>query len=96
MPDVIFIDEPELGLHPSAITLIAAMIRRLAAKRQLFIATQSPALVDCFELENIIVADLYDGATTLRSLTSADYQRWLEQDYLNSEIWLKEPLVRNQ
>jgi len=92
LPDVLFLDEPELGLHPHAITLVSAMLKRVAASRQVFIATQSPYMVDCFELENIIVADLKDGATSLRNLPRAEYQAWLEDDYLLSDLWLKSPV----
>lgn len=92
LPDVLFFDEPELGLHPHAITLVAEMLKRVAQTRQVFIATQSPYMVDCFELENIIVADLKDGATTLRNLPRDQYQEWLDDDYLVSDIWLKSPV----
>lgn len=92
LPDVLFLDEPELGLHPHAITLVSAMLKRVAESRQVFIATQSPYMVDCFELENIIVADLKDGATSLRNLPRAEYQAWLEDDYLLSNLWLKSPV----
>jgi len=90
LPDVMFFDEPELGLHPHAITLVAEMFKRLAKKRQIFIATQSPYLVDCFELENIIVASANNGATVLRNLPREQYQEWLDDAYLLSDIWLKQ------
>ena len=56
----------------------------------LFIATQSPYLVDCFELENIIVASASDGETILRNLPRAHYQRWLDEEYQLSDIWLQQ------
>lgn len=90
LPDVMFFDEPELGLHPHAITLVAEMFKRLSKKRQIFIATQSPYLVDCFELENIIVASANNGATALRNLPREQYQEWLDDEYLLSDIWLKQ------
>lgn len=90
LPDVMFFDEPELGLHPHAITLVAEMFKRLSVQRQVFIATQSPYLVDCFELENIIVANASNGETVLRNLPRAHYQRWLDEDYLLSDIWLQQ------
>jgi predicted ATPase len=92
LPDILFLDEPELGLHPHAISLLAQMIQRVAATRQVFLATQSPLLVDCFELENIIVADLVNNATRLRSLSTPEYQAWLADDYLPSDLWLKQPV----
>lgn len=90
LPDVMFFDEPELGLHPHAITLVAEMFKRLSKKRQIFLATQSPYLVDCFELENIIIASANQGETLLRNLPRAQYQAWLDDEYQLSDIWLKQ------
>lgn len=90
LPDVMFFDEPELGLHPHAITLVAEMFKRLSKKRQIFIATQSPYLVDCFELENIIVASANNGETLLRNLPREQYQEWLDDEYQLSDLWLKQ------
>ncbi|QFY44605.1 AAA family ATPase [Candidatus Methylospira mobilis] len=89
LPDILFFDEPELGLHPHAISLIAEMLKKIAHTRQVFIATQSPYMVDCFSLENIIIADLKDGATSLRNLPKEQYQQWLDDDYRVSDLWLK-------
>lgn len=90
LPDVMFFDEPELGLHPHAITLVAEMFKRVSKKRQIFIATQSPYMVDCFELENIIVASANNGETVLRNLPRKQYQEWLDDEYQLSDIWLKQ------
>jgi len=90
LPDVMLFDEPELGLHPHAITLVAETLKRLAKTRQIFIATQSPYMVDCFELENIIVASANNGETVLRNLPREKYQAWLDDEYQLSDIWLKQ------
>ena len=90
LPDVMLFDEPELGLHPHAITLVAEMFKRLSKRRQILIATQSPYLVDCFELENIIIASANNGETLLRNLPREQYQAWLDDDYQLSDIWLKQ------
>jgi predicted ATPase len=92
LPDVLFLDEPELGLHPHAINLVAEMVKRVAHTRQVFLATQSPYMVDCFELENVIVADVRDGATSLRTLPRERYQEWLDNEYSVSDLWLKTPV----
>lgn len=92
LPDVMFFDEPELGLHPHAITLVAEMVKTLAHNRQVFIATQSPYMVDCFALEDVIVASNREGATQLRTLPRDRYQQWLDEEYLVSDLWLKEPV----
>jgi hypothetical protein len=46
--------------------------------------------VDCFELENIIVASANNGDTVLRNLPRAQYQEWLDDEYQLSDIWLKQ------
>lgn len=90
LPDVMLFDEPELGLHPHAVSLVAEMFKRLSKKRQIFLATQSPYLVDCFELENIIIASANNGETLLRNLPREQYQEWLDDEYQLSDLWLKQ------
>ena len=92
LPSVILLDEPELGLHPAAIGLVAAMIEQLSHDRQVMVATQSPLLVDEFELDEIIVLDLEGGRTKLRTLDVDDYKVWLDQDYTPSQLWQKNVL----
>ena len=87
-PSVILVDEPELGLHPYAITLLASLIKQASVKTQVIVSTQSPRLVDNFEPEDIIVADLVNGATELRRLKSDDLSSWLEE-YSLGELWEK-------
>ena len=86
MPDVILLDEPELGLHPAAITLVGDMIRALSEQRQVIVATQSPLLVDCFKLDEIVVLELCDDATVFRRLSTDEYQQWLD-DFTAGELW---------
>ena len=54
-PAVLFLDEPELGLHPSAIDAIAGLMKSASAHCQIFVATQSISLVNNFELSDLIV-----------------------------------------
>ena len=89
LPDVILLDEPELGLHPAAISLVGGMIKSLAAERQVIVATQSPLLVDAFNLEEIFVLDLKEGRTQCRKLDSDSYQRWLDNGYSPGDLWRK-------
>lgn len=88
LPPVLLIDEPELGLHPSAVNLIGSMIKALAVERQVIIATQSPLLVDAFGLDEILVLGLQEGKTTIRALNPEEYRIWLE-DYSTGELWKK-------
>ena len=87
-PATIIIDEPELGLHPSAISILAELIRNTAKRTQLIIATQSPALIDNFAVTNVVVVNRKDGATTFKRLKEKDYTSWLE-NYSVGELWSK-------
>ena len=89
LPDVLLLDEPELGLHPAAVTLVGDMIKSLAVERQVIVATQSPLLVDAFDLDEIIVLELKDGRTEFRKLAPDDYQVWLDDSFTPGDLWLK-------
>ena len=85
LPLFLSIDEPELGLHPSAISLLVSLIRSVSVRCQVLLATQSPALLDYFQPEEVVVVERRDGATTLRRLVAADLAEWL-RDYSLSEL----------
>lgn len=88
---VLLLDEPELGLHPAAVNLIASMVKSLAQERQVIVATQSPLFVDSFDLEEILVLELQEGRTQFHELARGDYHNWLEGDnsFTPGELWQK-------
>ena len=92
LPDVILLDEPELGLHPTAVDLVAEMVKAVGRTSQVIVATQSPLFVDAFGLDQVIVLDLDEGATVLRQLVPAQYAEWIEQDYLPGRLWTRNVL----
>ena len=87
-PTTIVIDEPELGLHPQAIAILADLIKAAASRTQIIVATQSPLLVDQFAVSDIIVAKRKGGATTFERLDEKDYAAWLE-DFTLGELWTR-------
>lgn len=87
-PSTIIIDEPELGLHPHALGILAELIQDAGKRTQLIVATQSATLLDHFSLEDIVVVRRKDGASTFERLDEADYQQWLES-YTVGELWTK-------
>ena len=89
LPNILLLDEPELGLHPAAIALIGGMIKSLAEDRQVIVATQSPLLVDAFGLDEVFVLELRDGRTEVRKLSPDDYQVWLDDNFTSGELWQK-------
>ncbi len=88
LPDVLILDEPELGLHPSAINVVGELIAAAAATIQVIAATQSVPLVDCFDPEDIVVVERPDRTSTFKRLDPATLDRWLEA-YSLSELWEK-------
>jgi predicted ATPase len=90
-PSVILVDEPELGLHPAAIVLLASLVKHAAVATQVILSTQSSLLLDNFEPEDVLVADRVDGGTQFTRLDPAKLERWLE-DYSLGKLWEKNEL----
>lgn len=87
-PATILIDEPELGLHPYAITLLAALLRSAATRTQVIVSTQSVTLVNQFTPEDIIVVDRKDGQSTFERPNTEALATWLEE-YGMGDLWEK-------
>ncbi|MGD0459316.1 MAG: AAA family ATPase [Terriglobia bacterium] len=88
LPDVVILDEPELGLHPYAIEVLAGLIRSASQHAQVILATQSVSLVDRFTPEDIVVVNRTARESTLQRYTEAELHAWLEE-YTFSELWEK-------
>lgn len=86
LPSTILIDEPELGLHPYAITILAQIFKQVAESRQLIVSTQSVELINELSPEDVIVVDQADGASTFKRFTQGELAGWLEQ-YSMGELW---------
>jgi predicted ATPase len=87
-PSVILVDEPELGLHPAAITILSSLIQQAAVETQVIISTQSSLLLDHFSPEDILVANRHEGSTVIERLNIPDIKTWLE-DYGLGQLWEK-------
>ena len=56
LPSVmVAIDEPELGLHPGLLPVVAEMIKTAGERTQVLVTTHSPDLLDCFDLADVAV-----------------------------------------
>jgi len=91
-PKTIIIDEPELGLHPFAISKLAAMLQSASDKSQIIVSTQSVNLVNEFNAEDIIVVDRKDNQSTFTRLSEERLNVWLTEDYSIGELWEKNVL----
>lgn len=85
-PDTILLDEPELGLHPYALNVLAGMLKQASERKQLIVSTQSVELINELDPEDIVVVNRRDGESTFERLTSATLAEWL-QDYTLGELW---------
>ncbi|MCI0395619.1 MAG: AAA family ATPase [Chloroflexi bacterium] len=88
LPATILIDEPELGLHPYAITLLASLLRSVSTKRQVIVTTQSVTLVNQFAPEDIIIVDREEGRSLFTRQSLPQLQDWLDE-YSLGELWEK-------
>ncbi len=87
-PATMFFDEPELGLHPEALGILAGLFRQAEIKVQIIAATQSATFLNYFKPEDVIVADRKNGESVLRRLSPEGLNEWLEE-YSLGELWQK-------
>jgi predicted ATPase len=85
-PDLILLDEPELGLHPMAIKILAGLLKKVANFSQIIISTQSEKLVSEFDAQDIIVVEHNGENSTFNRLENERLVSWLN-DYSLGELW---------
>lgn len=90
MPSLIVIDEPELGLHPTAISILAGMIKKASESAQVVVATQSPRLLDEFGADKVVVIERDETKRTsvFHQLSREKLKDW-EEEFTTSELWEK-------
>jgi len=88
-PETIIIDEPELGLHPYAITIFSELAKKSAYDKQIILSTQSVDLLSEFEPKDIIVVDRNIEGSVFKRLNEGELKEWLENDYSLGELWKK-------
>lgn len=91
LPPLLLLDEPELGLHPAAITLLAALLDSTSTRTQIIIATQSVTLVNQFEPSKVWTVDRENHESLFRHLSEEQMSGWLD-DYALGELWEKNVL----
>jgi predicted ATPase len=96
LPKTIIIDEPELGLHPTATAKLAGMIKSVASKEcQIILATQSTDLISHFQPEDVLTVDRINGESVFKRLDSNALALWLE-DYTIDDLWKRNIITSGQ
>jgi len=85
-PSTILLDEPELGLHPYALTLLAGLIQKASIKTQVIVATQSASLISQFDPADIIVVERKNEESIFKRLPLEKLKQWID-DYSLGELW---------
>ncbi|MFO0837078.1 MAG: AAA family ATPase [Phycisphaerae bacterium] len=88
LPLMILIDEPELGMHPFALSLLADLIKSAATKAQIVVSTQSDRFVDEFAVEDVVTVRRQGAASVFERLQPEPLADWL-RDYTLGELWQK-------
>lgn len=88
LPHLIIVDEPELGLHPYALNVVASLFRSASHHAQVLLSTQSGAFLDHFDVEDIIIVERDGESSKFVRPNAEELKDWL-QDYSLGEIWAK-------
>jgi len=87
-PSTIIIDEPEIGLHPYAITLLAALLQSASTRMQVIVSTQSVNLINEFSIDDLVIVERENGETVFKREEEEKFKMWLE-DYAAGDLWEK-------
>lgn len=85
-PDTILLDEPELGLHPYALNVLAGLLKQTSERKQLIVSTQSVELINALDPEDVVVVNRREGGSVFERLSSESLADWLGE-YSLGELW---------
>ena len=86
---MVAIDEPETGLHPAMLPIVAEYAVQASSRTQVIFTTHSPSLLDAFgdHVPTTTVVGWADGCTTLSVLSGAELDYWLKKEYTLGELY---------
>jgi predicted ATPase len=88
LPELIVVDEPELGLHPYALNVIAALFKKVSHQTQVLVSTQSSSFLDNFDPEDVVVVNREGDESHFTRPDAAKLEAWLDE-YSLGEVWEK-------
>ncbi|MCG8388857.1 MAG: AAA family ATPase [Cytophagales bacterium] len=86
LPAVLFLDEPELGLHPAAIDVVAGLIKAASNHCQIFIATQSVSMVNNFAPDDLVVIERKGRDSQYHRYTSEQLSAYMDE-FSTGDLW---------
>jgi predicted ATPase len=86
-PPLVCVEEPELGLHPDALSLVAELLVAASARMQVIVTTHSDALVSALteHIDSVLICE-YRGGTKLVNLDVERLRHWLDK-YRLGDLW---------
>ena len=95
-PPLVCVEEPELGLHPDAVSALGSMLVEASERMQLIVTTHSEALVSAMtnEVSSVVVCERPGAGTELKRLDPAELASWLDE-YRLDDLWAKGVLGAN-
>lgn len=87
IPSTVLIDEPELGLHPYALKILAELMKAVSKNgKQIIVTSQSVTFINEFNYDDIVIVDRKDNESTFRRLEEQEVKSWLDEFSLG-DIW---------
>lgn len=92
-PSLIAIDEPETGLHPSMLPIVAEYARQASIKSQVILTTHSPDFLDAFGSNppTTTIVESNEGESVLRVVADDELSYWLKK-YSLGELYRSKEL----
>ncbi|MCY4185453.1 MAG: AAA family ATPase [Rhodobacteraceae bacterium] len=93
---LVCIEEPELGMHPDAISMIGELLIEASERMQLIVTTHSEVLVSAMnhQPESVVTCERLGSSTILRRLNHEELEDWLNH-YTLGDLWLMGHLGAN-
>ncbi len=87
LPALVLLDEPELGLHPAALGVLADLLKGASARTRVLVATQSAVLLDHFDPADVVTVNRRDGASVFERLDPERLNEWRDGEFSLSDLW---------
>jgi predicted ATPase len=95
-PSIILFDEPEISLHPYALSVFAEAVKIAIEEyeKQVFIATHSPVLISQFDPQDILATEIGDaGQMVIQRVSEIEEVQDLLERYATGSLYMAEMIA---